>query len=60
MIGNADIGVVTLFHPPPARRGAAERLLEAANRKLRAEPDPATLDRLREIYLALNGGLEGE
>jgi cobaltochelatase CobN len=45
---------------PWALRGVAERLLEAADRKLWAEPDPATLDRLREVYLELEGDLEGE
>ncbi|MFC4030499.1 cobaltochelatase subunit CobN [Streptomyces polygonati] len=45
---------------PWALRGVTERLLEAADRGLWAEPDPATLDRLRETYLALEGDLEGE
>ncbi|HEV2634923.1 MAG TPA: cobaltochelatase subunit CobN [Actinocrinis sp.] len=45
---------------PWALRGVAERLLEAADRKLWAEPDAATLDRLREVYLELEGDLEGE
>jgi cobaltochelatase CobN len=45
---------------PWALRGIAERLLEAADRKLWAEPNPATLDMLREAYLAVEGDLEGE
>ena len=45
---------------PWALRGVAERLLEAADRKLWAEPDAATLDRLRQVYLELEGDLEGE
>ncbi|MYS21176.1 cobaltochelatase CobN subunit [Streptomyces sp. DvalAA-14] len=45
---------------PWALRGVTERLLEAADRGLWAEPDPRTLDRLRETYLALEGDLEGE
>ncbi|WP_372463421.1 cobaltochelatase subunit CobN [Actinospica acidithermotolerans] len=45
---------------PWALRGIAERLLEAAERKLWAAPDPATVDRLREVYLELEGDLEGE
>jgi cobaltochelatase CobN len=45
---------------PWALRGIAERLLEAADRKLWAEPDTATLDRLRAVYLELEGDLEGE
>jgi cobaltochelatase CobN len=44
---------------PWALRGIAERLLEAADRGLWAEPDPETLGRLRETYLALEGDLEG-
>jgi len=45
---------------PWALRGVAERLLEAADRKLWSAPDPDTLDRLREVYLDLEGDLEGE
>jgi cobaltochelatase CobN len=45
---------------PWALRGIAERLLEAADRKLWAEPDAETIDRLREVYLELEGDLEGE
>ncbi|MFI7608146.1 cobaltochelatase subunit CobN [Micromonospora sp. NPDC049366] len=43
---------------PWALRGITERLLEAADRTLWAEPDPATLDRLRETYLTTEGDLE--
>jgi cobaltochelatase CobN len=45
---------------PWALRGIAERLLEAADRKLWSEPEAATLDRLRAVYLELEGDLEGE
>jgi cobaltochelatase CobN len=44
---------------PWALRGIAERLLEAADRKMWAAPDPATLDGLREAYLDVEGDLEG-
>ncbi|MFI0449483.1 cobaltochelatase subunit CobN [Actinomadura sp. 6N118] len=44
---------------PWALRGITERLLEAADRELWAEPDPDVLDRLRETYLQLEGDLEG-
>ncbi|MFG3713938.1 cobaltochelatase subunit CobN [Micromonospora sp. NPDC047730] len=43
---------------PWALRGITERLLEAADRGLWAEPEPTTLDRLRETYLASEGDLE--
>lgn len=45
---------------PWALRGISERLLEAAERGLWAEPDQETLDRLRQTYLELEGDLEGE
>ncbi|MET8676222.1 cobaltochelatase subunit CobN [Streptomyces sp. NPDC004647] len=45
---------------PWALRGIAERLLEAADRGLWAEPDPATLEQLRATYLQLEGDLEGD
>ncbi|MDR0341770.1 MAG: cobaltochelatase subunit CobN, partial [Nocardiopsaceae bacterium] len=45
---------------PWALRGITERLLEAAARGLWAEPDPATLDRLRAEYLETEGDLEGD
>jgi cobaltochelatase CobN len=44
---------------PWALRGITERLLEAADRELWAEPDPETLDRLKQTYLQLEGDLEG-
>ncbi|HEU0129229.1 MAG TPA: cobaltochelatase subunit CobN, partial [Pseudonocardiaceae bacterium] len=44
---------------PWALRGMTERLLEAADRGLWAEPDATDLDALRAIYLALEGDLEG-
>ncbi|GAA1658245.1 cobaltochelatase subunit CobN [Catellatospora bangladeshensis] len=44
---------------PWALRGISERLLEAAERGLWSEPDPAVLDALREAYLAVEGELEG-
>ncbi|HLZ38611.1 MAG TPA: cobaltochelatase subunit CobN, partial [Mycobacteriales bacterium] len=43
---------------PWALRGIAERLLEAADRGLWAEPDPATLAGLRATHLELEGDLE--
>jgi cobaltochelatase CobN len=43
---------------PWALRGISERLLEAADRGLWAEPDPGTLDALRQTYLDLEGDLE--
>ncbi|HET9519275.1 MAG TPA: cobaltochelatase subunit CobN [Actinoplanes sp.] len=58
----ADPGVREFLEAsnPWALRGIAERLLEAADRKLWAAPDPATLDLLREAYLAVEGDLEAE
>jgi cobaltochelatase CobN len=44
---------------PWALRGMTERLLEAADRGLWAQPDPAVLDALRAVYLDLEGELEG-
>jgi len=43
---------------PWALRGITERLLEAADRGLWQQPEPATLDQLREAYLGLEGDLE--
>jgi cobaltochelatase CobN len=43
---------------PWALRAVAERLLEAADRGLWAEPDAATLDGLRQVYLELEGEME--
>jgi cobaltochelatase CobN len=45
---------------PWALRAIAERLLEAADRGLWAKPPDDTLDRLRSVYLELEGDLEGE
>jgi cobaltochelatase CobN len=44
---------------PWALRGISERLLEAVERGMWAEPDAATLQRLQETYLASEGDLEG-
>jgi len=43
---------------PWAARAIAERLLEAADRGLWEAPQPATLDAIKERYLALEGELE--
>ncbi|WP_433296076.1 cobaltochelatase subunit CobN [Actinoplanes sp. CA-030573] len=43
---------------PWALHGIAERLLEAADRKLWSAPEPATLTALQELYLATEGDLE--
>jgi cobaltochelatase CobN len=43
---------------PWALRGVTERLLEAADRGLWAQPDEAVLDQLRTVYLELEGQLE--
>jgi len=43
---------------PWALHGIAERLLEAAERKLWESPAPETLSALQEIYLATEGDLE--
>ncbi|MEU6642477.1 cobaltochelatase subunit CobN [Saccharomonospora sp. NPDC046836] len=45
---------------PWALRGIIERLTEAADRGLWAEPDPELVDRMREVYLRIEGDLEGE
>ncbi|MFJ8282906.1 cobaltochelatase subunit CobN [Streptomyces griseoviridis] len=45
---------------PWALRGITERLLEAADRGLWAEPEAQTLERLRATYLELEGDLEGD
>ncbi len=44
---------------PWALRGISERLLEAASRGLWASPDAKTLDQLRQVYLDMEGDLEG-
>ena len=43
---------------PWALHGMTERLLEATERGLWAEPDPATLASLRQVYLETEGDLE--
>jgi cobaltochelatase CobN len=45
---------------PWALRGIAERLLEAADRGLWAEPAGETIEGLKRTYLELEGDLEGE
>ncbi|MFE0115960.1 cobaltochelatase subunit CobN, partial [Amycolatopsis sp. NPDC059019] len=45
---------------PWALRGIIERLNEAADRGLWAEPDPDLLARMRDVYLSLEGDLESE
>jgi cobaltochelatase CobN len=45
---------------PWAMRAITERLLEASDRELWADPDAATLERLRAVYLELEGELEEE
>jgi cobaltochelatase CobN len=44
---------------PWALHGIAERLLEAVDRKMWAEPDPALLADLQQAYLDTEGDLEG-
>ncbi|MBA8823326.1 cobaltochelatase CobN [Saccharopolyspora lacisalsi] len=43
---------------PWALHGITERLLEAANREMWEQPDPRTLEALREYYLQAEGDLE--
>jgi cobaltochelatase CobN len=45
---------------PWALRGISERLLEAAERGLWAEPQTETLEGLRQVFLELEGELEGD
>ena len=44
---------------PWALRGIVERLTEAADRGLWAEPDPELLAELQQVYLDVEGDLEG-
>jgi cobaltochelatase CobN len=44
---------------PWALQSIAERLLEAAQRGLWAEPSPETLAQLRSVYLQVDQELEG-
>jgi cobaltochelatase CobN len=53
-----DVAAFMAQSNPWAARGIAERLLEAADRGLWAEPDEATLAGVRERFLALEGELE--
>ncbi|RJQ82844.1 cobaltochelatase subunit CobN [Pseudonocardiaceae bacterium YIM PH 21723] len=55
---DADVQKFLRQSNPWALRGITERLLEAAERELWAEPDQATLDQLRAVYLDLEGQLE--
>ncbi|CAB4920129.1 unannotated protein [freshwater metagenome] len=43
---------------PWALHGIAERLLEAADRELWAQPDPQLLAELKQVYLETEGDLE--
>jgi cobaltochelatase CobN len=45
---------------PWALHGITERLLEAAERGMWAEPDPEILNALREVFLRSEGELEGD
>jgi cobaltochelatase CobN len=45
---------------PWALRGIIERLSEAADRGLWADPDPELLAQMREVYLRVEGDLEGK
>jgi cobaltochelatase CobN len=45
---------------PWALRGIIERLTEAADRGLWAEPDPDLLAQLRDVYLRTEGDLEAD
>jgi cobaltochelatase CobN len=44
---------------PWALHGIAERLLEAADRKLWSAPEPETIAALQEVFLRTEGDLEG-
>ncbi|TKG71885.1 cobaltochelatase subunit CobN [Prauserella endophytica] len=44
---------------PWALRGIIERLNEAADRGLWEQPDPELLEKMREVYLRVEGDLEG-
>ncbi|MQA10846.1 MAG: cobaltochelatase subunit CobN [Pseudonocardiaceae bacterium] len=55
---DADVQQFLRDSNPWALRGVTERLLEAADRGLWAEPDPEVLDQLRAVYLDLEGQLE--
>jgi cobaltochelatase CobN len=53
-----DVAAFMRRSNPWALRAIAERLLEAADRGLWAEPSDDTLESLREAYLAVEGDLE--
>jgi cobaltochelatase CobN len=53
-----DVAAFMARSNPWAARAIAERLLEAADRGMWAEPDEATLAGLRDRFLALEGELE--
>jgi cobaltochelatase CobN len=55
---DADVADFMSRSSPWAARGIAERLLEAAERGMWAAPADATLEAIRERYLALEGELE--
>ena len=55
---DADVRDFMARSNPWALRAVAERLLEAADRGLWAEPNAGTLDKLREAYLEVEGELE--
>lgn len=55
---DADVADFMSRSNPWAARGIAERLLEAAERGMWAAPADATLEAIRERYLALEGELE--
>jgi len=56
---DADVAAFMAKSNPWAARGIAERLLEAAERGMWAEPAQETLDGIRARFLALEGELEG-
>jgi cobaltochelatase CobN len=53
-----DVAAFMAAANPWAARAVAERLLEAAERGMWADPQEATLDAIRERFLALEGELE--
>ncbi len=53
-----DVAAFMAASNPWAARGIAERLLEAADRGMWAEPADGSLDAIRDRYLALEGELE--
>jgi cobaltochelatase CobN len=56
---DADVAAFMSESNPWAARGIAERLLEAADRGMWAEPDAETLAAIRDRFLALEDDLEG-